>query len=210
VNVWASLAVLLAGWLVMGLVRDLRQRMRGVTSLGSALARLQPSYLGMLAAHTGFALTIVGAVFVSQFSAERDLRLEAGDSVELNGYTFTLAELTVVEGPNYAADRGVFEVKYNGELLTTLLPEKRRYVASGQIMTEAAIDAGFTRDLYIAMGEPLGDGAWSVRVQHKPLIRWIWLGALMIGLGGLTTALDKRYRRVSAARHLRGDEALAT
>ena len=90
-NVWASLAVLLAGWLVMGLVRDLRQRMRGVTSLGSALARLQPSYIGMLAAHTGFALTIVGAVFVSQFSAERDLRLEAGDSVELNGYTFTLA-----------------------------------------------------------------------------------------------------------------------
>jgi cytochrome c-type biogenesis protein CcmF len=88
--------------------------MRGVTSLGSALARLQPSYIGMLAAHTGFALTIVGAVFVSQFSAERDLRLEAGDSVELNGYTFTLAELTVVEGPNYAADRGVFEVKYNG------------------------------------------------------------------------------------------------
>ena len=210
VNVWASLAVLLAGWLVMGLVRDLQQRMRGVKSLASAVARLSPSYIGMLAAHTGFALTIVGAVFVSQFSAERDLRLEAGDAVELNGYTFTLAELTVVEGPNYAADRGVFEVKYNGELLTTLLPEKRRYVASGQIMTEAAIDAGFTRDLYIAMGEPLGDGAWSVRVQHKPLIRWIWLGALMIGLGGLTTALDKRYRRVSAARHLRGDEALAT
>ena len=210
VNVWASLAVLLAGWLVIGLGRDLRQRMRGVTALGSTLARLSPSYIGMLSAHTGFALTIVGAVFVTQFSAERDLRLEAGDAVELNGYTFTLTELTVVEGPNYAADRGVFEVKYNGELLTTLLPEKRRYVASGQIMTEAAIDAGFTRDLYIAMGEPLGDGAWSVRVQHKPLIRWIWLGALMIGLGGLTTALDRRYRRVSAARHLRGDEALAT
>ncbi len=116
----------------------------------------------------------------------------------------------VVEGPNYAADRGVFDVTYNGESLPKLMPEKRRYVASGQIMTEAAIDAGAMRDLYIALGEPLGDGAWSVRVQHKPLIRWIWFGALMIGLGGLTTALDRRYRRVSAGRTVRGDEALAT
>ena len=123
----------------------------------------------MLAAHAGFALTIVGAVFVTQFSAERDLRMEAGDTVELNGYTFELTELVVVEGPNYAADRGVFAVTYDGESLSSLMPEKRRYVASGQIMTEAAIDAGAMRDLYIALGEPLGDGAWSVRVQHKPL-----------------------------------------
>ena len=209
VNLWASLSVLLAAWLVLGLVRDLQARMRGVSSGSAVVARLTPSYLGMLMAHAGFALTIIGATFVTQFSAERDLRMEVGDSVTLNGYVFALDELTVVEGPNYAADRGIFSVSVEGRLFTTLMPEKRRYVASGQIMTEAAIDAGVTRDLYIALGEPLGDGAWSVRVQHKPLIRWIWFGALMIGLGGLTTSVDRRYRRVRRSQQHQGVEGAA-
>lgn len=209
VNVWASLSVLLAAWLVLGLVRDLQVRMRGVGSGSAVFVRLTPSYLGMLMAHFGFALTLIGATFVTQFSAERDLRMEVGDAVTLNGYAFVLDELTVVEGPNYAADRGIFSVSVDGQLFTTLMPEKRRYVASGQIMTEAAIDAGAMRDLYIALGEPLGDGAWSVRVQHKPLVRWIWFGALMIGVGGLTTSFDRRYRRVRRSQQLRGVEGAA-
>ena len=209
VNVWASLSVLLAAWLVLGLARDLQTRMRGVTSGSAVFARLSPSYLGMLMAHFGFALTLIGATFVTQFSAERDLRMVVGDTVILNGYTFTLDELTVVEGPNYAADRGIFSVSIDGTFFTTLMPEKRRYVASGQIMTEAAIDAGVMRDLYIALGEPLGDGAWSVRVQHKPLIRWIWFGALMIGVGGLTTSFDRRYRRPRRSQQLQGVEGAA-
>lgn len=209
VNVWASLSVLLAAWLVLGLARDLQTRMRGVTSGSAVFARLSPSYLGMLMAHFGFALTLIGATFVTQFSAERDLRMVVGDTVILNGYTFTLDELTVVEGPNYAADRGIFSVSIDGAFFTTLMPEKRRYVASGQIMTEAAIDAGVMRDLYIALGEPLGDGAWSVRVQHKPLIRWIWFGALMIGVGGLTTSFDRRYRRARRSQQLQGVEGAA-
>ena len=209
VNVWASLSVLLAAWLVLGLARDLQTRMRGVTSGSAVFARLSPSYLGMLMAHFGFALTLIGATFVTQFSAERDLRMVVGDTVILNGYTFTLDELTVVEGPNYAADRGIFSVSIDGTFFTTLMPEKRRYVASGQIMTEAAIDAGVMRDLYIALGEPLGDGAWSVRVQHKPLIRWIWCGALMIGVGGLTTSFDRRYRRARRSQQLQGVEGAA-
>ncbi len=209
VNVWASLSVLLAAWLVLGLARDLQTRMRGVTSGSAVFARLSPSYLGMLMAHFGFALTLIGATFVTQFSAERDLRMVVGDTVILDGYTFTLDELTVVEGPNYAADRGIFSVSIDGTFFTTLMPEKRRYVASGQIMTEAAIDAGVMRDLYIALGEPLGDGAWSVRVQHKPLIRWIWFGALMIGVGGLTTSFDRRYRRARRSQQLQGVEGAA-
>ena len=209
VNVWASLSVLLAAWLVLGLARDLQTRMRGVTSGSAVFARLSPSYLGMLMAHFGFALTLIGATFVTQFSAERDLRMVVGDTVILNGYTFTLDELTVVEGPNYAADRGIFSVSIDGRFFTALMPEKRRYVASGQIMTEAAIDAGVMRDLYIALGEPLGDGAWSVRVQHKPLIRWIWFGALMIGVGGLTTSFDRRYRRTRRSQQLQGVEGAA-
>ena len=209
VNVWASLSVLLAAWLVLGLVRDLQLRMRGVSSGSAVFARLTPSYLGMLMAHFGFALTLIGATFVTQYSAERDLRMEVGDTVTLNGYAFVLEELTVVEGPNYAADRGIFSVSVDEQLFTTLMPEKRRYVASGQIMTEAAIDAGAMRDLYIALGEPLGDGAWSVRVQHKPLVRWIWFGALMIGIGGLTTSFDRRYRRVRRSQQLQGVEGAA-
>ena len=209
VNVWASLSVLLAAWLVLGLVRDLQVRMRGVGSGSAVFARLTPSYLGMLMAHFGFALTLIGATFVTQFSAERDLRMEVGHAVTLNGYAFVLDELTIVEGPNYAADRGIFSVSVDGQLFTTLMPEKRRYVASGQIMTEAAIDAGVMRDLYIALGEPLGDGAWSVRVQHKPLVRWIWFGALMIGIGGLTTSFDRRYRRVRRSQQLQGVEGAA-
>lgn len=209
VNLWATLAVLLAAWVLLGLARDLQQRSRGVTSAGAMLRRLTPSYIGMLTAHFGFALVIIGAVFVTQFSEERDLRMEVGDSITLNDHGFTLQALTVVEGPNYVADRGVFSVAYKGAAFTTLMPEKRRYVASGQIMTEAAIDAGVLRDLYIALGEPLGDGAWSVRVQHKPFIRWIWFGALLIGVGGLTTSFDRRYRRVRRSEAPQGVEVAA-
>ena len=209
VNLWATLAVLLAAWVLLGLARDLQQRSRGVTSAGAILRRLTPSYIGMLTAHFGFALVIIGAVFVTQFSEERDLRMEVGDSITLNDHGFTLQALTVVEGPNYVADRGVFSVAYKGAAFTTLMPEKRRYVASGQIMTEAAIDAGVLRDLYIALGEPLGDGAWSVRVQHKPFIRWIWFGALLIGVGGLTTSFDRRYRRARRSEAPQGVEVAA-
>ena len=209
VNLWATLAVLLAAWVLLGLARDLQQRSRGVNSAGAMLRRLTPSYIGMLTAHFGFALVIIGAVFVTQFSEERDLRMEVGDSITLNDHGFTLQALTVVEGPNYVADRGVFSVAYKGTAFTTLMPEKRRYVASGQIMTEAAIDAGVLRDLYIALGEPLGDGAWSVRVQHKPFIRWIWFGALLIGVGGLTTSFDRRYRRARRSEAPQGVEVAA-
>ena len=124
VNVWASLSVLLAAWLVLGLVRDLQARMRGVSSGSALFARLTPSYLGMLMAHFGFALTLIGATFVTQFSAERDLRMEVGDTVTLNGYAFVLDELTVVEGPNYAADRGIFSVSVDDNCLRRSCPRK--------------------------------------------------------------------------------------
>jgi cytochrome c-type biogenesis protein CcmF len=131
---------------------------------------------------------------VTQLNEERDLRMAVGDSQELGGYRFELMSLGQQPGPNYLADQATFEVSRGGQTIAMLVPEKRRYFASGQIMTEAAIDASLWRDLYIALGEPIGENAWAVRLQYKPMVRWLWLGALMIGLGALVTALDRRYR----------------
>ena len=119
-----------------------------------------------------------------------------GDSQTVAGYEFRFRGVDPVAGPNFDADQATFDVYRKGELLTTLTPQKRRYRASGQVMTEASIDPGLFRDLFVAMGEPVGDQAWAIRLQYKPMIRWIWFGALLIGLGGLTTALDRRYRAV--------------
>ena len=124
--------------------------------------------------------------------------MAVGDVEELGGYRFELIDIGRSQGPNYAADFAVFDVTEAGQRLAVLAPEKRRYFASGQIMTEAAIDASLWRDVYIALGEPIGDNAWAVRLQYKPMVRWLWLGALMIGLGALVTIFDRRYRTQAA------------
>ncbi len=193
-NVWIALSVLLAAWVVAGLVVDLRVRWRGATNAAQRRARWTASVLGLQLAHLGFAMSVVGAVVVTQLSEERDLRMAVGDQLEVSGYTVVFESLAPIEGPNYAASRGEFALLQNNILVSRLHAEKRRYFASGQMMTEAGIDAGFTRDVYVALGEPLDDGAWSVRVQYKPFVRWIWLGAILMGLGGLVTAFDRRYR----------------
>ena len=195
-NLWVALAALLAAWLVLGLVRDAWYRVRGASSLGSGLRRLTPSYCGMLLAHLGFAACVLGVVATSQYNVERDLKMSPGDSETLAGYTFEFVELAPVRGPNFVADEARFRVTKDNELIATLAPQKRRYLASGSVMTEAAIDAGLFRDLFVAMGEPIGsDGAWAIRLHYKPMVRWMWLGAILMGFGGFATALDKRYRR---------------
>ena len=149
----------------------------------------------MVLAHCGFAITLLGVVVTHQNSQEYDLKMLPGDSKTLSGYTFLFAGVRSVEGPNFLAEEAIFEVTTEGELVSTLLPQKRRYFSSDSIMTEAGIDAGFWRDLYVAMGEPIGsEGAWAVRLHYKPMVRWIWLGAILIGIGGIFTAFDKRYR----------------
>ena len=120
--------------------------------------------------------------------------MEPGDIQEVAGYRFDFQRVSRVTGPNYDADQADFLVYRDDRVITALSPQKRRYRASGQVMTEAAIDPGIFRDLFIAMGEPVGGEAWAIRLQYKPMIRWIWFGALLVGFGALTTALDKRYR----------------
>jgi cytochrome c-type biogenesis protein CcmF len=151
---------------------------------------------GMTMAHIGLGVFLIGVGLSSTISSEKHLRMAAGDRFELAGYEFVFNGTRVAQGANYDADRGEFLVLKNGQELTRLYSEKRRYVQAGQVMTEAAIDAGLTRDLYVSLGEPLDGGqAWAVRLYHKPFVRWIWLGALFMAGGGLLAAGDRRYRK---------------
>ncbi|MEK9655883.1 MAG: cytochrome c-type biogenesis CcmF C-terminal domain-containing protein, partial [Halieaceae bacterium] len=206
-NLWVALAVLLAGWVVVGVLKDMWQRLRIGASAGLQWRRLSPSYLGMTMAHIGFAAVVVGAVVVTQHSEEQDLRMTEGESAELGGYRFEMTHIGQEPGANYIADQAVFLVTSGGQTIATLVPEQRRYLASGQVMTEAAIDAGIFRDLYIALGEPIGERAWAVRLQYKPMVRWLWIGAFLIGIGALITSLDRRYRVQVASRSV-SDSAL--
>nr|WP_187672672.1 heme lyase CcmF/NrfE family subunit [Pseudomonas carbonaria] len=209
---WASLAAwLLAAWVVVAGLRDLLDKTRH-TGLLKGIGKLGRSYWGMQVAHLGIAVCALGVVLSSQYSAERDLRLAPGESVELAGYRFVFEGAAHHEGPNFTSDKGTVRVLKGGKEISVLHPEKRLYTVQQSVMTEAGIDAGFTRDLYVALGEPLDNGAWAVRVHVKPYVRWIWLGGLLTGLGGLLAALDRRYRvkvktRVREALGLAGAQA---
>ncbi|MCJ8167913.1 heme lyase CcmF/NrfE family subunit [Atopomonas sediminilitoris] len=201
---WAVLAVLLLSlWLVLACLRDVQDKVRnkgwvqGVRSLGR-------SYWAMQLAHMGIAITALGVVLSSHFNYERDLRMVPGQTLEMGGYHFLFDGVKHHEGPNYISDKGRIHVLLGEREIAVLNPEKRLYRVQGSVMTEAGIDAGLFRDLYVALGEDLGDGAWAVRVHVKPFVRWIWLGALFMTFGGLLAASDRRYRmkvktRVSAA-----------
>jgi len=191
---WAVLAVsLLAAWVVIAGIRDLLDKTRH-KGLFKGMRSLAPSYWGMHLAHLGLAVCAIGVVLTSHQSAERDLRLAPGESLSLGGYEFVFEGAVHHEGPNFTSDKATIRVLDGNKQIATLHPEKRLYTVQQMPMTEAGIDAGFTRDLYVALGEPLGDGAWAVRVHIKPFVRWIWLGALMMGLGGVLAASDRRYR----------------
>jgi cytochrome c-type biogenesis protein CcmF len=194
-NPWATLAVILGGWLALAMLRDLAGRLRNAAGLRAGLRRLPASYYGMQFAHLGFAASVIGVVLTSQYAVERDIRMAPGDSYEIADYRFLFNSLEQVRGPNFVADGANFTVSRNGRPVAVLQAQKRRYLASGQVMTEAAIDAGVFRDIFIAMGEPLGDGAWAIRLHYKPFVRWIWAGAIAMALGAFLTLADRRYRR---------------
>ena len=209
---WAALATwLLAAWVVLAGLRDLLDKTRH-SGLLKGLGKLGRSYWGMQLGHLGIAVCALGVVLSSQYSAERDLRMAPGDSLELVGYRFVFEGTQHYEGPNFTSDHGTVRVLRDGEEVAVLHPEKRLYRVQQSVMTEAGIDAGFTRDLYVALGEPLENGAWAVRLHVKPYVRWIWLGGLLTAFGGLLAALDRRYRvkvktRVREALGLAGAQA---
>lgn len=191
----AVLGTSLMLWLLLVSVRDIQNKLQHKSNKWQGLRQLSRSYYAMLLAHIGVGVTVVGIAMVSIYNDARDIRMDTGDSVNMGGYTFVFKGMDKVRGPNYVSDRGTFDVYLGDKLYTTLQPEKRLYTAQKSVMTEAGIDAGFTRDLFIALGEPLNGSAWAVRIQYKPYVRWIWLGALFMAAGGLLAASDKRYRQ---------------
>ena len=188
------LGCFLASWITLASVQDLLDKTRNSQGRWFALKKLRPSYWGMVLGHIGFAVMIAGVALVSLESVERDIRMTVGDRASVAGYDFHFAKLQNVRGPNYHAQQAWFEVTQDGDSVSVLKPEKRVYFSQNNPMTEAGIDPGLFRDLYVALGEPLDSGAWAVRIQYKPFVRWIWLGALLMAAGGFVAISDKRYR----------------
>ena len=192
-----ALGLMLAFWVITTVFSDLYKRLRDRQgNLGSRLKSQSLSYYGMQLAHLGVAVFIIGVTMVKGYETERDVRMDVNDTVVVGGYEFRFDGVRDFEGPNYHAYQGRVTISKNDKMVTQLYPEKRTYNASGMPMTEAAIDTGFLRDLYVSLGEPIpnSSGAWAVRIYHKPFIDWIWAGCLMMALGGLLAISDRRYR----------------
>ena len=195
-SVAATITLILASWIVFAIGKDISNKIANKRSTLRGLKSLSFSYYGMVLAHIGIAVMLVGAALTSFFSEERSVLLSPGESVELGGYLFTLEGSARIEGPNYIGDEAELTVVNDGDLLTFLYPQRRLYVASGTPSTEMAIDAGFFRDLFVTLGEEKEAGAWSMTLYVKPFVRWIWLGAIFMAIGGSLAAGDKRYRRL--------------
>jgi cytochrome c-type biogenesis protein CcmF len=194
-----GLGVGLAIWVLGAGLVNLQQRVAQVrrashTGVSGALRRLPRGYYGMLLAHCGVGVFVIGVTLVRGYETERDVRMHVGESVSAGAYRFRLEGLQDIKGPNYQATRATVSVTRNARAVATLHPEKRFYPVQQMPMTEAAIDTGLTRDLYVSLGEPLPDGAWVVRVYHKPFVDWIWGGAFLMALGGVLAITDRRYR----------------
>ncbi|MBE9525734.1 MAG: heme lyase CcmF/NrfE family subunit [Proteobacteria bacterium] len=194
-SVMVSLSVGLASLITMSVVMSFIKRLNTKDGVFAGMKKIPLSHYGMNIAHIGVAVFIVGVAFTESMSLQKDLRMEKGDTISLGGYSFTFEGANSREGPNYIAYEGqVSVIGPKGESVGMLTPEKRTYYVRGMPMTEAGIDAGLFRDLFVALAEKLDNGAWSLRVYYKPFIRWIWLGCIFMALGGLVAILDKRYR----------------
>jgi len=212
---WAALAVLLgvvafflapqgqwkvaagvlgAVWVALGTLRFVWSRLRAPGG------RMTREMLGMSVAHLGIAVFLIGALLVEGLNLQRELAVKAGDTVTLGAYSFRFDGIRSVQGPNYVSDYGTVQVLHNGRFDVELHPEKRRYRAGGQVMTESGIARGVFADAYVALGESLGNNTWALRVHVKPFVRWIWAGALLMALGAGITATDKRFRTIRKER----------
>jgi cytochrome c-type biogenesis protein CcmF len=191
------LGLLLAFWIAATIVVSLAEKLKTAT-----LQSLPRGYWGMQVAHLGVAVLIVGVAVVTGYETERTVRMTAGDIVHVGGYDFRFSGVRYVNGPNYESVRADMDVFQHGQQILRMHPEKRVFNVSGNVLTNAAIATGAFRDLYVALGEPANNtGDWSVRIQYKPFVDWIWAGALLMALGGVLAFTDPRY--LLAAKKLR-------
>lgn len=188
--------LMMACWIAILAFAEMRVRI-------SKKIKLTPSYWGMVLAHLGLAVTIVGIAFSQNYSIERDVKMKPGDSISIRAYTFVFNGVREADGPNYQGVIGSISVKEKDKVIGVLMPEKRFYSVSRAVMTEAAIDGGFTRDLYAALGEEIAKDTWTMRLYYKPFVRWIWSGGVLMAIGALFCLFDPRYRR----RKLQGETA---
>ncbi|MBC7404845.1 MAG: heme lyase CcmF/NrfE family subunit [Cytophaga sp.] len=196
-SVMVVAGITIAVWILLASASHMIERLRHApqgTSLWKRISSQPRSYWGMLAAHAGIAVFVVGVTLVKGTETANDVSMRVGESTSAGDYTFRFIDLKEIKGPNYMATQGTFEVTRGNEKIATMMPEKRLYTVQQMPMTEAAIDRGFTRDLYVSLGEETAQNVWVVRVQHKPFVSWIWSGCLMIALGGFLAASDRRYR----------------
>ncbi len=202
-----SLGLFMGFWIITSSIKNLwdmagRNGMRG---LAQGLANIPRGYYGMFCAHLGVAVFALGISISGGYSVEKEQRMEPGQSVELAGYSFRFDGVQDVAGPNYQAKEGVVRVSKNGKEILVMRPQKREYlVQKSTIITEAAIDPSFFRHLFVALGEPVSGEAWSVRIYHKPFVQLIWMGPLMMALGGFLAATDRRYRLATRREHAAG------
>ncbi|CAB3800583.1 Cytochrome c-type biogenesis protein CcmF [Paraburkholderia ultramafica] len=197
ITLGATLGFLMSFWIVASIVTDLWERVRPAGMHAGLLNRMQllpRAMLGMMVAHLGVAAFAFGVSMVKTYQVERDVKMDVGDTTEVAGYVFTFRGLKTMQGPNYDAVQGLVEVTRGSRPVVVLRPEKRVYWVQRTPMTEAAIDPGPTRDLYVSLGEPVAGGAWIVRIYCKPFVDWIWGGCLLMALGGVLAASDRRYR----------------
>jgi cytochrome c-type biogenesis protein CcmF len=174
-------------WIIFSAVLEPLRRLRQKQTLTAAL-------LGMSIAHLGVGMFAIGASGVESYKVEKDVAMKPGQSFAIAGYDFKFVSASDVRGPNYDAVQGLIEVTRGGKAVTTLLPQKRHFWVQQTYNSKAAISVNWARDLFVAMGDPLGANAWSMRIQYKPLVRYIWLGAIVMALGGFIAATDRRYR----------------
>ena len=196
-----AFGLLIAAWIIFSGALNFIARVqstRGGRSFVAAALKQPGHFFGMHLAHIGIAVFVIGVTMVQGYQEEKDVKMAPGETVAVAGYEFRFIGVHEVKGPNYVALAGNFDVSKNGRLLRKMTPEKRNYLSSGMPMTEAAIDAGLFRDLYVSLGEPIDrnkpEGEWAVRVYHKPFVDWIWGGCLLMALGGVLAIADRRYR----------------
>ncbi len=192
-----ALGLVMSAWIVIASVLEIKQRVQATTkdeSLWTSLKKLTRSHWGMVLGHLGFAVTLIGITLVSNYELERDVKMEPGQRIQIADYEVLFTGVKEVKGPNYVSDKGIFDVFKHGELVSHLEPEKRFYTVQRMSMTEAGIHTTFTRDLFVAMGEPLDGDAWAIRLYYKPFVVWIWGGSFIMCIGGVFSISDKRYR----------------